>query len=51
LVGNFPEGGTEREIGVFSLRATIVMVMVMVMAMAIVVVMMTMTMEEKKIGL
>jgi len=49
LVGNFPEGGTEREIGVVSLRATIVMVMVMVMA--IVVVMMTMTMEEKKIGL
>jgi len=49
LVGNFPEGGTEREMGVFSLRATIVMVMVMVMA--IVVVMMTMTMEEKKIGL
>jgi len=49
LVGNFPEGGTEREIGVFSLRATIVMVMVMVMA--IVVVMMTTTMEEKKIGL
>jgi len=48
LVGNFPEGGTEREIGVFSLRATIV---VMVMVMAIVVVMMTMTMEEKKIGL
>lgn len=49
MVGNFPEGGTEREIGVFSLRATIVMVMVMVMA--IVVVMMTTTMEEKKIGL
>lgn len=48
MVGNFPEGGTEREIGVFSLRATIV---VMVMVMAIVVVMMTMTMEEKKIGL